>query len=230
MPQAKGPARDMTQTLGLLAAVAVFIALGLVFLWVPAERVMGDVQRIFYFHVASAWNAFLAFLVVFVGSVAFLRSGSHRWDTLAYCSAEIGVVFTTITLITGPIWARPIWNTWWSWDPRLTTTLILWFIYLAYLVIRSSAEGSQQQSRLAAVFGIIGFVDVPIVFMSTRWWRSIHPTLIQTDKMNMEPSMVFTMVFSFVSFTILYAFLLSYRVRLETLAERAAALKRDLRR
>lgn len=230
MPQAKGPARDMTQTLGLLAGVAVFIALGLVFLWVPAERVMGDVQRIFYFHVASAWNAFLAFLVVFVGSVAFLRSGSHRWDTLAYCSAEIGVVFTTITLITGPIWARPIWNTWWSWDPRLTTTLILWFIYLAYLVIRSSAEGSQQQSRLAAVFGIIGFVDVPIVFMSTRWWRSIHPTLIQTDKMNMEPSMVFTMVFSFVSFTILYAFLLSYRVRLETLAERAAALKRDLRR
>ncbi len=230
MPQAKGPARDMTQTLGLLAAVAVFVALGLVFLWVPAERVMGDVQRIFYFHVASAWNAFLAFLVVFVASIAFLRSGSHRWDTLAYCSAEIGVVFTTITLITGPIWARPIWNTWWSWDPRLTTTLILWFIYLAYLVIRSSAEGSQQQSRLAAVFGIIGFVDVPIVFMSTRWWRSIHPTLIQTDKMNMEPSMVFTMVFSFVSFTILYAFLLSYRVRLETLAERAAALKRDLRR
>jgi len=220
----------MTQTLGLLAAVAVFVALGLVFLWVPAERVMGDVQRIFYFHVASAWNAFLAFLVVFVASIAFLRSGSHRWDTLAYCSAEIGVVFTTITLITGPIWARPIWNTWWSWDPRLTTTLILWFIYLAYLVIRSSAEGSQQQSRLAAVFGIIGFVDVPIVFMSTRWWRSIHPTLIQTDKMNMEPSMVFTMVFSFVSFTILYAFLLSYRVRLETLAERAAALKRDLRR
>ena len=230
MPEAKGPARDMTQTLGLLAAVAVFVALGLVFLWVPAERVMGDVQRIFYFHVASAWNAFLAFLVVFVASIAFLRSGSHRWDTLAYCSAEIGVVFTTITLITGPIWARPIWNTWWSWDPRLTTTLILWFIYLAYLVIRSSAEGSQQQSRLAAVFGIIGFVDVPIVFMSTRWWRSIHPTLIQTDKMNMEPSMVFTMVFSFVSFTILYAFLLSYRVRLETLAERAAALKRDLRR
>jgi len=230
VPQAKGPARDMTQTLGLLAAVAVFVALGLVFLWVPAERVMGDVQRIFYFHVASAWNAFLAFLVVFVASIAFLRSGSHRWDTLAYCSAEIGVVFTTITLITGPIWARPIWNTWWSWDPRLTTTLILWFIYLAYLVIRSSAEGSQQQSRLAAVFGIIGFVDVPIVFMSTRWWRSIHPTLIQTDKMNMEPSMVFTMVFSFVSFTILYAFLLSYRVRLETLAERAAALKRDLRR
>jgi len=230
VPEAKGPARDMTQTLGLLAAVAVFVALGLVFLWVPAERVMGDVQRIFYFHVASAWNAFLAFLVVFVASIAFLRSGSHRWDTLAYCSAEIGVVFTTITLITGPIWARPIWNTWWSWDPRLTTTLILWFIYLAYLVIRSSAEGSQQQSRLAAVFGIIGFVDVPIVFMSTRWWRSIHPTLIQTDKMNMEPSMVFTMVFSFVSFTILYAFLLSYRVRLETLAERAAALKRDLRR
>lgn len=230
MPQAKGPARDLTQTLGLIAAVAVLVALGLVFLWVPAERIMGDVQRIFYFHVASAWNAFLAFLVVFVASIAFLRTGAHRWDILAFSSAEIGVVFTTITLITGPIWARPIWNTWWSWDPRLTTTLILWFIYLAYLVIRASAEGSQQQARLAAVFGIIGFVDVPIVFMSTRWWRSIHPTLIQADKMNMEPSMVFTMVFAFVSFTILYAFLLSYRVRLEALADRAAALKRDLRR
>ena len=229
MPQAKG-SPDRTPILGFAAAAAVLISLGLVFLWVPPERVMGDVQRIFYFHVASAWNAFLAFAVVFVASVAFLRSGSRRWDIAAYSSAEIGVIFTTITLITGPIWARPIWNTWWSWDPRLTTTLILWFIYLAYLVIRSSAEGSQQQARLAAVFGIIGFVDVPIVFMSTRWWRSIHPTLVQTDKMNVEPSMLLTMIITFVSFTILYAFLLSYRIRLETLGERVAALKRDLRR
>lgn len=229
MPQAKG-SPDRTPILGFAAAAAVLISLGLVFLWVPPERVMGDVQRIFYFHVASAWNAFLAFAVVFVASAGFLRSGSRRWDIAAYSSAEIGVIFTTITLITGPIWARPIWNTWWSWDPRLTTTLILWFIYLAYLVIRSSAEGSQQQARLAAVFGIIGFVDVPIVFMSTRWWRSIHPTLVQTDKMNMEPSMLLTMIITFVSFTILFAFLLSYRIRLETLGERVAALKRDLRR
>lgn len=229
MPLDKGPART-TQILGLASAAAVVIALALVFLWVPPEQVMGDVQRIFYFHVASAWNAFLAFAVVFVASIAFLRTGSRRWDNIAYCSAEIGVVFTTITLITGPIWARPIWNTWWSWDPRLTTTLILWFIYVAYMVIRSSAESSQQQARLAAVFGIIGFVDVPIVFMSTRWWRSIHPTLIQADKMNMDSSMVLTMVTAVVAFTILYAFLLNYRLRLEAIGQRLAVLKRDLRR
>ncbi|MHB9144245.1 MAG: cytochrome c biogenesis protein [Symbiobacteriia bacterium] len=229
MPQTKGPARA-TSLLGLISAAAVLFALALVFLWVPPEQVMGDVQRIFYFHVASAWNAFLAFAVVFIASIGFLRSGSRRWDSIAYCSAEIGVVFTTITLITGPIWARPIWNTWWTWDPRLTTTLILWFIYIAYLVIRASAESSQQQARLAAVFGIIGFVDVPIVFMSTRWWRSIHPTLIQADKMNMAGSMVLTMIVSVIAFTLLYAFLLNYRLRLETLGQRLEVLKRDLRR
>lgn len=229
MPQVKGPARS-TAILGLASAAAVLFALALAFLYAPTEQVMGDVQRIFYFHVASAWNAFLAFAVVFVASIGFLRSGTRRWDNIAYSSAEIGVVFTTITLITGPIWARPIWNTWWTWDPRLTTTLILWFIYIAYLVIRSSAESSQQQARLAAVFGIIGFVDVPIVFMSTRWWRSIHPTLIQADKMNMDTSMLLTMIVAVVAFTILYAFLLNYRLRLEALGQRLEVLKRDLRR
>lgn len=213
-------------------AVYVLVALGLVwtFLVSPTEKVMGDVQRIFYFHVASAWNAFLAFFVVFVASIQYLRTRERRWDLLGYCSAEVGVVFTTIVLLTGPVWARPIWLTWWTWDPRLTTTLILWFIYLAYLVIRSTAESNESQARLAAVFGIIGFLDVPLVFVSARWWRSIHPVLVQKDKMNMEPPMMVAMILAVVSFTLLYAYLTSLRMRIELLDQETREIKETLRR
>lgn len=209
----------------------VMVTLGLIWTFVlsPTEKVMGDVQRIFYFHVASAWNAFLAFFVVFVASILYLKTRERRWDLLGYCSAEVGVVFTTIVLLTGPVWAKPIWLTWWTWDPRLTTTLILWFIYLAYLVIRSTAEGSESQARLAAIFGIIGFLDVPLVFVSARWWRSIHPVLVQKDKMNMEPPMVVAMILAVLSFTLLYAYLASARMRIERLAQEAQELKEALR-
>ena len=201
----------------------------MIFLYAPADRQLGDIQRIFYFHVASAWNGFLAFGVVFIYSIIYLQTGSRKADILAYCSAEIGVLFTTIVLLTGPIWARVSWNTWWTWDPRLTTTLILWFIYLAYLVIRASAEGSEQQARLAAVFGIIGFIDVPIVWVAARWWRSIHPTITQGLKMNMEPPMIATLVVSVFAFTFLYLFFLSARNGVERLKQEAFDLKQSLR-
>lgn len=221
--------RDLTRFWGWLAFLAVMVAIGMVFLYAPTERIMGDIQRIFYFHVASAWNGFLAFAVVFVYSIIYLRTGSRKADVLAYCSAEIGVLFTTIVLLTGPIWARVSWNTWWTWDPRLTTTLILWFIYLAYLVIRASAEGSEQQARFAAVFGIIGFVDVPIVWVAARWWRSIHPTLTEGTKMRMEPPMVATLIVSVLAFTILYLFFLSARTRIERLGQEVFEFKQSLR-
>lgn len=211
--------RDVLPYLGWATFVAVLSALALVFLWVPAEAAMGDVQRIFYFHVAAAWTAFLAFAAVCLGSLAYLRTRQRRWDHLAFASAEIGVVFTTAVLITGPLWARPIWNTWWTWDPRLTTTLLLWFLYVGYLLIRASAGSGEREARLAAAFGILGFLDVPIVFFSARWWRSIHPSVVTAERINLENAMVLTLVVSVLAFTLLYLYMLGQRVRLERLRD-----------
>src|SRR5690606_1870764 len=151
---------------GIITALLLFAGLYLALIYAPPERTMGEVQRIFYFHVASAWNAFLAFIVVAAASIAYLLTRQPRWDQLAHASAEVGVLFTTLTLMGGTLWMRPVWNTWWTWDPRLTTTLILWFIYVGYLLLRSLTEGSERRARLAAIYGIIGFIDVPIVYLS----------------------------------------------------------------
>lgn len=204
--------------------LAVLLALYLSFVYAPTERVMGEVQRLMYFHVASAWNAFLAFAVVAFGGVQYLRTGEPRWDRLAYASGEIGVFFTTIALASGSVWARAAWGTWWTWEPRLTTTAILWFMYLGYLLIRAAAEGNESQARLASVFGIIAFVDVPIVFLSIRWWRGMHPSQIE-----MDPRMGLALGVSVLAFTLLYAYLLDRRVRLENLRHDVNVLKEELR-
>jgi heme exporter protein C len=214
--------------LGWIMFVAVLVALYMTFLYAPTEREMGDVQRIFYFHVGAAWNGLLAFAVVFVASILYLNRRERKWDMIAQASAEIGVVFTTIVLVTGPIWARPIWGHWWTWDPRLTTTLVLWFIYVAYLVLRSAAEG-EKQAKFAAIFGIVGFVDVPIVWMSIRWWNSIHPKVISTGGMAMTPQMGQTMGMAVFAFTILYVYLLLHRLSIEEMAEEISLLKDRLK-
>lgn len=215
--------------LGWVSLLAVVAGLYAALAYAPTEAEMGDVQRIFYFHVASAWNGLFAFTVVFVASLLYLRTGKSRWDLVAESSAEIGVVFTTLVLLTGPIWARPVWGVWWTMDPRLTTTLVLWFIYVAYLAVRQVAGGGEREARLAAVFGVIGFVDVPIVWFAIRWWRSIHPVLITMSGMNMAPRMVLALVVSVVAFTLLYFYLLAQRVRLGRLAAEVSALKDGLR-
>ncbi|GAX91380.1 cytochrome c biogenesis protein [Effusibacillus lacus] len=222
------------KVLGAASFVLISISLYLVFIWSPVEKVMGPVQKIFYFHVASAWNAFLAFAVVFVCSIAFLVTRKRTYDTIAYVSAEIGVLFTTIVLITGPIWGRSSWNTWWSWEPRLTTTLILWFIYLAYLMVRKMDGAWDKKARLSAVFGIIGFVDVPIVFMAIRWWRTkFHPIVfgegVDQKGGGIAPEMLFTLIFCVVSLTVLYTFLLQRGVTLESMRIRVDAIKQKLR-
>ncbi len=146
----------------------------------PTEATMGDIQRIFYYHVTSAWLTFLFFLVSFIASVVYLSARRNNplralgADALALASAEMGVVFCTVVLITGPLWARPVWGIWWTWDERLTTTLLLWLIYSSYLLLRRFAAGPQMQT-LAAVLAIFGYADVPIVYFSTRWWRTQHP-------------------------------------------------------
>lgn len=218
----------VNSVLGWSTFAAITVALYAVFVYVPTEKVMGIVQRIFYFHVPSAWVAFLAFLVVFVGSVLYLWKKDRKWDILAHSSAEIGVVFTSLVLITGPIWAKPVWGAWWVWDVRLTTTLVLWLIYVAYLMLRSTAGGGAKTARFAAVFGVIGFVDVPIVFMSIRWWRSLHPIVIAQEGSGLHPAMRATLFISLAAFTLLYVYVLRERIALEWMEAEVEEIKAEM--
>jgi heme exporter protein C len=173
---------------------------------------MGEVQRIFYFHVGAAFNSFAAFFVVFVAGILYLMTREIRWDQLAVASVEVGVLFTTIVLTTGPIWAKPVWNTWFPWgDPRVMTTLVLWLIYLSYLILRSSLPEGDRKYRFCAVFGIIGFIDVPIVWLSIRWWRTIHPVVITSEGANLEPQMLNVLLLAVVACFLLLAFLVLLR-------------------
>ncbi len=213
-----------------LAGVLMVAALYLALIWAPTERLQGEVYRIFFFHVPVSWVAYVAFLVTFVGGLAYLRTGRPAWDRVAASSAEVGVVFTTLSLATGSIWGKPIWNTWWGWDPRLTTTLVLWLIYLGYLMIRSYAAESSQGARLAAVVGVMGFVVVPINFFSIRLWRSLHPgPSIGTDVgLQMEPAMGATLMVSLLAVTLLYVLLVIARVRLRALSDAVGEIKARL--
>jgi heme exporter protein C len=211
---------DALRWLGLAAWVAVGLSLYFIF-FVAREAVDemgGQLQRIFYFHVPSAWIAYLAFAVVFIASIAYLRTSARRWDIVAHSAAEIGVVFTTLVLITGPIWARPVWGTYWQWDARLTSALVMWLTYLGYLFLRWLAEDPTKAGRLAAVVGIVGFINVPIVHFSVRWWRTLHPSgptpadLAESSGLG-GPEML-TFFTSLIAFTLLFAWLIALRVRL----------------
>ena len=205
----------------------------LIFMIAPTDAVMGDVQRVFYFHVPMAIMSFLAFFVVFVASVGYLVRRGHRWDSVAHASAEVGVLFVSLALITGIIWGRPVWNTWWTWEPRLTTTLILWLIYVSYLMIRSYAPSQDKAARYSAVVGIIGFVDVPIVYYSVVWWRSIHPSPVVgpfAESGALEPIMLMTLLFSLVTFVVLFALLVWERAALRDSEDQLGEMRLALRR
>jgi len=209
-----------------LAALAMVVSLCLVFAYVPTERVMGPVQRIFYFHVPVAWVAFLAFLVACAAGLGYLVRRELSCDALQIASAEIGVVFSATVLMTGSLWARPIWNTWWTWDPRLTTTLIMWLYYAASLMLRNAAEGEERKARFSALLNIIGFVNVPIVFLTIRLWRTIHPVLFTSEGFGLEPRMLVTLMVCLASFTLLFACLVGIRIRAERLAREVRNLQR----
>ena len=165
MERSKGVQLPSLKTIfALITGVMMLANLYFIFMVAPTDAVLGNVQRIFYFHVPIAIMSFLAFFLVFIASLMYLFKRSLKWDSFAYASAEVGVVFVTLALITGIIWARPVWNTWWTWEPRLTTTMILWLIYVAYLMVRSYAPNQSKGAIYAAVVGIVGFVDVPIVY------------------------------------------------------------------
>ncbi|MEH6991524.1 cytochrome c biogenesis protein [Neobacillus drentensis] len=205
-----------------------------IFLYAEIEKTMGAVQKIFYMHVPSAWVAFLAFFVTFVFSILFLIKRKRIYDTYAYVSAEIGVVFTIIVLTTGPIWAKSSWNTWWAWEPRLTTTLILFFLFVAYLMVRQMDGVWDKKARLAAVFGIIGFADVPIVFFAIRWWQSKFHPIVFGDGPSQQgggiaPSMLVALLVTITAFTFLYAYLLHKGVSFENMKIKVDQYKEKLR-
>ncbi len=213
-----------------LSALAMAVSLYLVFAYVPTERVMGPVQRIFYFHVPAAWVGFLAFLVAAVAGMAYLLRRDWRVDALQVASAELGIVFSTIVLVTGSLWARPAWNTWWTWDPRLTTTLVMWLYYVAASMLRSMVDSAERQARFSALLYIIGFVNVPMVFLAIRLWRTIHPVLLTSSGFALEPRMLLALGMSLLAFTLLYACLLTVRVRVGRLEGEVGAFRRRLAR
>jgi heme exporter protein C len=193
---------------------------------------MGDVQRIFYYHLGAAWVGFFAFFVTMVSGVLYLWKGGERWDIVGNASAEVGTVFMTMAIVSGSLWARPVWNTWWTWDPRLTISAIQWLLYLAYFMLRAGIEGSERRARFAAVYGIIAFITVPMSFLSIRIWRTIHPVVVGSEgsvsaegAFNMTTSMRYTLFFSLGTFTILYFALLRHRLALAWSEERVARLR-----
>ncbi|MEP7357854.1 MAG: cytochrome c biogenesis protein CcsA [Anaerolineales bacterium] len=228
------PASRNLKILNILAAGLMLAATALVFFYAPQERQMGEVQRIFYFHVPSAFMSFMAFFVTLVAGVAYLVNRKPVWDQVASASVEIGLFFTISAMVSGAVWARPIWNTWWTWDPRLTTYTIMALIYVAYLMLRQGIEDPDRRARFAAVYGIVGFISVPITFMSIRWWRTIHPVIIgATDagakgQFDMTPAMTQVLLFSLLAFTVLYVAFLFNRLRLSRLQDRVEQMRAQL--
>ena len=207
-----------------LTLATMIAALAMVFLYVPNERVQGIVQRIFYFHLPAAWNTFLGFFIVAGASASYLWQGSRFSDLLAQAAAEIGMVFCTIVLITGSIWARPIWGVWWTWDPRLTMVIVLWTIYAAYLLLRHLAGDTEQIARYAAVLGIVGVLDIPLLHISVRLWRGIHPTI---ERGGLAPEMMWTLLMCTVAFLCLFTWMLWLRLRNLSLREEITMLRRQ---
>ncbi len=186
-------------------------------------------QRIIYFHVPSAWLSMLAFGVTMVASIGYLVKSQRAWDALAVSSAEIGLVFTLAATASGSIWAKPAWNTWWTWDPRLTTYTIMFLLFVAYFMLRSAMEDPARRARFSSVYAIFAFLSVPITFMSIRWWRTIHPVLIDPKSgFGLGPGMMTTFFISLFSFTVLYVVLLLHRFRLERTKEQVEELKEQL--
>lgn len=222
-----------------VTGVALVLFLYLALLWAPdaanlagAERAA---QRIFYIHMGNNAAAALAFLTTFVAGFLYLFTRRKIWDTIGLSGVELGLVFATGTLITGSIWAKPTWNTYWTWDPRLTTSAIVWLLYVAYLMLRGAVENPEQRARFAAVYGILAFIGVPMTYFSIRWWRTIHPVVLggaeSADAQGgfaLGSNIRLTMIAGMIVFSLLYVTLLIYRVRLENLRDKIVERRQQL--
>jgi heme exporter protein C len=225
------PIPKALKALNWITGALFVVALYMVLFFAPREAVMGDVQRVFYFHVAAGWVGALAFLVTAITGGMYLARGERRWDLIALASVEIGVIFTFANIVSGSIWARPIWNTWWTWDPRLVTATVMELVYLAYLMLRQGIEDPDRRARFGAVYGIVGFLSVPLTFLSIRIFRTIHPVVIGSGDptaqgaFDMSPKMHVAFFFSLFTFTLVYVTLLWHRLRLQRLSEKVEQMK-----
>ena len=198
----------------IITALLMLVNMYLIFMWVPTEQNLGISQRIFYVHVPVAWVGMVAIFVVAIGSVLHLITRNDRWDAIAYSAAEIGLIFGTLMLVTGALWAKPAWGVWWQWDPKLTTALILWFIYVGYLMVRAYAPSGSQGRRYASVVALIGAIDAPIIYMASVWWRTAHPDLNigPLAESSLDTNMLMVWLYSTVAFTVFYVYLLIERI------------------
>jgi heme exporter protein C len=225
------PKPRLLSILDVVTIIMLVFATWMVFFYAPMESVMGNVQRVFYFHVAAGWVGMLSFLVAAIVGVIYLVTSKRKWDLAGLAAVEIGMVFAFVNVVTGAIWARPIWNTWWTWDPRLTTATIMLLIYAAYLMLRQGIDDPDRRARFGAVYAIIGFLSVPLTFFSARLFRTIHPVVIGTNQpgaegaFDMTPLMLQTFLFSLLTFTIIFIDLLWHRIRLGRLADKVEQLK-----
>ena len=200
----------------ITSALLMAITLYLIYFWAPTEQNLGISQRIFYFHVPLGWIGMVSIIVVAIASIMHLLTGRQKWDDLAYSTAELGVIYASLILVTGSIWGKPAWGVWWTWDPKLTTTLILWFIYVAYLMIRAYGPTGSQGKRFASVIALIGAIDAPIIYMASIWWRTAHPPLnigpAAAEGDALESSKIYiTLLVSVIAFTVMYISLLTER-------------------
>lgn len=213
------PKKRSSAVLGSLALIIIALGLYWALVQAPRDALQGDVQRIMYLHLPSILTAYLSFFLVFVGSCLYLWKREKRDDNLAHSAAELGVLFTALTIIEGSIWGKPTWGVWWTWDARLTLTAILLLIYSGYLMLRSLIDDEDRAALSAAILGIIGFLDIPLIHMSVYWWRTLHqpPSILRPDKLpweNVHPAMLTALAINFVGFLLLYFYLLSLRLRL----------------
>ena len=211
------PQPRVLKILNVLSALLVFVGFLMSIFYAPLEKVMGEVQRVFYFHVATAWVGMIGFIVAAVVAVIYLKTQDLKWDVVGLAAVEISLVFFFVAIVLGSIWARPAWGTWWTWEPRLTTAAILEMIYLAYLLLRQGIEEPERRARFGAVYTLLGGLSVPLTFLSIRIFRTIHPVVIGgggSEKMNMTSSMVATMLFCIAVFSLVFVTLFWHRVRL----------------
>jgi len=216
------------QVLNILSACLLLVAFGMVLFYAPIERVMGAVQKVFYFHVATAWVGMLGFIAAAMTGIAYLRTQNPKWDIVEVAAVEISLVFFFIAIVLGSIWARPAWGTWWTWEPRLTTAAILEMIYVAYLLLRQGIEEPDRRARFSAIYTLVGGLSIPVTFLSIRLFRTIHPVIFGSglgEKMSMTTPMYVTMFSNIAVFSIIFSTLFWHRIRLGRLAEKVEQLK-----
>ena len=205
-----------TNWLGVLGSAAFVGFAGYAAIYIaPEERTMHEIQRIFYVHVPSAWTAFTAFFIVLISNITYLVRRDMKWDWLGVAATEVGVAFCTVMLVTGPIWAKPVWGIWWTWDERLTSTFVLWLMYIAYLILRTLLPDSEKRARICAVFGIFAFLDVPLVYFSIWLWRTQHPQPVIGGGGSLDPTMFRVLLTCWGALLCVMSLLIRQRYRLE---------------